>query len=124
MASLSSGESAGVMLFLMRLPAPDSNVVAAVRAATAWFERVAIRDQEFRRVGEDGRQLVPAPGSGPLWSRYYEIGSDRPIFGDRDKTIHDTVAEISKERRDGYAWFHNAPADALERFAKWNQKQP
>jgi PelA/Pel-15E family pectate lyase len=123
MPSLSSGESAGVMQFLMRLPAPDSNIVTAVRAAATWFERVAIRDYEFRRTNDDGRQLVAAPGSGPLWSRYYEIGSNRPIFGDRDKSIHDSVAEISRERRDGYSWFHTAPQGALDRFARWNQSK-
>jgi PelA/Pel-15E family pectate lyase len=120
MPSLSSGESAGIMLFLMRLPAPDSNVVAAVQGAAAWFKRTEIRDQEYRRVGEDGRHLVAAPGSGPMWSRYYELGGTRAIFGDRDKTIHDTVEEISQERRDGYSWYGDAPQAALKRFAQWN----
>lgn len=124
MPSLSSGESAGIMQFLMRLPTPDSNVVMAVRTAAAWFESVAIRNQEFRRVGDEGRQLVATPGHGPIWARYYEIGSNRPIFGDRDKSIHDTVSEISRERRDGYAWFNTAPAAALKRYAEWNQAHP
>ena len=53
-----------------------------------------------------GRRLVPAPGNGPIWARYYEIGTDRPIFGDRDKSIHDNVNEISKERRNGYSWYN------------------
>jgi len=123
MPSLSSGESAGVMMFLMRLPSPDSNVVAAVRAAAEWFKRTEIRDKEYRRTDE-GRKLVAAPGSGPLWSRYYELGSHRPIFGDRDKSIHDTVNEISRERRDGYAWFTDSPEAALKRFAEWNKERP
>ena len=120
MPSLSSGESAGVMLFLMRWPTPDSNVVAAVRAAAAWFRSTEIRDQEFRRT-DDGRRLVAALGTGPIWSRYYEWGVNRPIFGDRDKSIHDTVEEISRERRDGYAWFSDAPEAALKRFSRWNE---
>jgi PelA/Pel-15E family pectate lyase len=120
MPSLSSGESAGIMLFLMRLPTPDSNVIASVRAAAEWFKRTEIRDKDYRRSGDDGRHLIAAPGSGPLWSRYYELGSNRPIFGDRDKSIHDTVEEISRERRDGYAWFTDAPQAALKRFERWN----
>lgn len=79
-----------------------------------------IRDKAFRRTSDDGRHLIFAPGSEPLWSRYYEIGSNRPIFGDRDKTIHDTLEEISRERRDGYSWFSTAPQSALEHCKKWN----
>lgn len=124
MPSLSSGESAGIMQWLMRLPTPDSNIVTAVRATAAWFNQVAIRDQEFRRLGDDGRQLVATPGGGPIWARYYEIGSNRPLFGDRDKSIHDTVSEISRERRDGYAWFNTAPETALKRYARWSKEHP
>lgn len=121
MPSLCSGESAGIVLFLMELPNPDSNVVAAVRGAVAWFERTQLRDVAFRKVGSEGRTLVAAPGAGPIWGRYYEIGTNRPIFGERDKTIHDVVDEISRERRDGYAWFTDNPSDVLRRFAKWNE---
>ncbi|MEY4385954.1 MAG: hypothetical protein RLY20_1237 [Verrucomicrobiota bacterium] len=120
MPSLCSGESAGILGFLMELPKPDSNVVAAVRGAVAWFERTQIRDAAFRKVANEGRMLVPAPGSGPLWARYYEVGTDKPIFGDRDKSIHDVVDDISRERRDGYAWFTDNPKDVLKRFQKWN----
>jgi PelA/Pel-15E family pectate lyase len=67
---------------------------------------------------------VSSPGSGPLWARFYEIGSDRPIFGDRDKTIHDTVSEISKERRNGYSWFNDTPKRALDHYARWSAAHP
>ena len=120
MPSISSGESAGMILFLMRLHTPDTNIVSAIRSTAAWFESTAIRDKTYRRTeSNDGRHLVDAPGSNPLWSRYYEIGSNRPIFGDRDKSIHDTVEEISRERRDGYAWFTDAPQQALNMFKSW-----
>ena len=120
MPSLCSGESAAIVNFLMELPKPDSNIVVAVRGGAAWFEKTQIRDVAFRKVGTEGRALVAAPGSGPLWGRYYEIGSDRAIFGDRDKTIHDVVDEISRERRDGYAWFTDNPDEVLRKYQKWN----
>ena len=122
MPSLSSGESAGVLLFLMRIPDADTNITAAIHSAAAWLESAAIRDKAYRRTEtNDGRHLVDSPGSDPLWSRYYEIGSNRPIFGDRDKSIHDTVEEISRERRDGYAWFTDAPENVLKRYASWKK---
>ena len=124
MPSQASSESAEIMLFLMRLPNPSPQVVAAVRAAAAWFEKTKMRDRTLQRVGDDGRRLVSAPGSGPLWARYQEIGSDRPIFGDRDKTIHDKLEEISRERRRGYAWYRDTPKRALEEYAVWTKTHP
>jgi len=81
--------------------------------------------QTFATVfGAESRKLVDAPGSGPIWSRHYEIGTDRPIFGDRDKTIHDDVNEISRERRQGYGWFRDAPKRVLDHYAKWAELHP
>jgi PelA/Pel-15E family pectate lyase len=124
MPSLVSAESAQIALFLMELPNPDRETAAAIRAAAAWFDKTKIYDVAFGFTAGEGRRLVSAPGNGPLWSRYYEIGSDRPIFGDRDKTIHDTVEEISQERRNGYGWFRDTPQRALERYAAWEKEHP
>lgn len=117
--SLSSGETGTILVFLMKLPAPSPAVVEAVRAGAAWLKSVAVYGKAFER-GPNGRTLTSAPGAGPIWSRYYEIGSNRPIFGDRDKSIHDDVNEISLERRNGYSWYNAGPKAALDRFAEWN----
>jgi PelA/Pel-15E family pectate lyase len=124
MPSQTSGESAQIVLFLMQLPQPGSNVVAAVRAAVAWFNSTKLNNVAFKADGEAGRMLVATPGNGPIWSRYYEIGTDRPIFGDRDKSIHDNVNEISRERRQGYAWFNDSPKRVLEHFRRWSLDHP
>jgi PelA/Pel-15E family pectate lyase len=124
MPSLSSGESATLVLYLMQLPKPDARVVAAVHAAAAWFEKTKIQDRVFKSAGREGRKLLDSPGSGPLWSRYYEIGTDQPIFGDRDQTIHDDVNEISRERRVGYGWFKDSGKRVLEHYAKWAKQHP
>ena len=124
MPSQCGSESADVMMFLMRLPKPDPRTVAAVHAAAAWFEKTALRDIAFQRVGNDDRQLLHTPGAGPLWARYYAIGTDRPIFGDRDKTIHDDMMEISKERRKGYSWYGDKPARALQEYRRWKNAPP
>ncbi|HVV47094.1 MAG TPA: pectate lyase [Bryobacteraceae bacterium] len=121
--SLSSGETATVLLFLMNLPSPSAAVLEAVRAGAAWLQAVAVHGKAFER-GPEGRTLASAPGAGPIWSRYYEIGSNRAIFGDRDKSIHDDVNEISLERRNGYSWYNAGPKAALTRFAEWNASRP
>jgi PelA/Pel-15E family pectate lyase len=124
MPSLCAAESADVLMFLMRLPNPSPSVVAAVHAAASWFEKSALHDIAFKTTGQDGRHAVAEPGAGPTWARYYEIGTDRPIFGDRDKTIHDTVDEISRERRAGYTWYRDTAKRALQQYANWSQEHP
>jgi len=122
MPSQVSGESADLVVFLMELPDPSPELIAAVDAAAAWFEKTKISDVTVTFDPDHGRQLVAAPGSGPIWARYYEIGTDWPIFGDRDKTIHDNLNEISPERRNGYSWYGEAPQRALEQHANWEKR--
>ena len=124
MPALSAGESAKVVLFLMQIPQPDARVVASVHHACAWFEQTRIMGKRFASSGAEGRKLMDSPGAGPIWARYYEIGSNRPIFGDRDLSIHDDVNEVSQERRKGYAWFCDTPKRVLQHYAKWAEKHP
>jgi PelA/Pel-15E family pectate lyase len=118
----SASESAHVLMLLMDwLPTPNAEEQAAIRAAAAWFKKTAIYGQSWGRSSE-GNQLVAQPGAGPIWARYYQIGTERPIFADRDKSIHDNESELSGERNNGYAWYNTAPLAALERFEKWNKE--
>ena len=119
MPSEASSESAGIMMFLMAQPHPGPDLIASVDGAAAWFQKTEIHDAAFRYIPGKGRQRVNAPGHGPIWARYYQIGTDRPIFGDRDKTVHDTLDDISIERRNGYSWFNGLPQEALTRYAGW-----
>ena len=98
-------ESAGICEFLMSLPETTPVMSSALDEAVAWFERVALHDVEWHRAAVSGNGLLAAPGAPPLWARLYEIGTDRPIFGDRDRSIHYAVTEISSERRLGYQWY-------------------
>jgi PelA/Pel-15E family pectate lyase len=122
MPSQASSESADLMIFLMEQPDPGPELIAAINDAATWFEKTKINDLAYKFDAKQGRQLVPAPGNGPIWARDYELGTDRPIFGDRDRSIHDNVNEISKERRNGYAWYNPAPERALEQYADWKKR--
>ena len=120
-ASLSSYESADLLLFLMRQPNPSAEIRAAVRDGVAWLSEHGVRDMEWTR-GTEGRTLVAKPGAGPIWSRYYDFTTGKPIFGDRDKSIHDDVNELSRERRNGYSWFSASPRKAIDRYETWPGK--
>ncbi len=131
MAALCSDESFPIVEFLMQLPNPSPAEVAAVHAAAAWFTKVAVYGYRFGsgdfradRNNPEGRKLVAAAGAGPTWSRYYQIGTDKPIFGDRDKTIHDDVNDLSRERRNGYAWYNTEGTAVLAQYKTWAQAHP
>ena len=113
-------ESASLAVFLMSVPNPPTDVAAAVEGAIGWFQRAALRDLAWvRQPGSLLGEAVPTPGAPPLWARFYELGTLTPIFGDRDRTIHYVLGEISAERRSGYGWYGTWPAAALEAYASW-----
>jgi PelA/Pel-15E family pectate lyase len=117
---LSSSESAPIMGYLMTLPNPSPAVIASIEGAAAWLQSVAIRDMAWKNVGDKGRLLVPEPGAGPIWSRLYESGTNRPVFGNPDRTVHYDVSEITRERRNGYSWYGSGPARFLEQYRQWH----
>ena len=121
--SFSSGESAGLLVYLMQIKDPSPRVIASVHAGVAWLKDAALHDVAWVKIPDD-RVLQPQPGAPLLWSRYYDFKTGKPIFGDRDKTIHDTVTEISQERRRGYSWYNSTPQKALDAYAKWSQTHP
>jgi len=124
MPSQCGSESSKIMVFLMRWPDPDQRIITSICDAAAWLDKTKMLDVACKRVGDEGKKLVPTPGAGPIWARYYEIGTDRPIFGDRDKTIHGDMNEISMERRNGYSWFSQTPKKALDEYERWRGAHP
>ncbi len=125
-AEPSTEESADLLLYLMSLPNPSPALVAAVHAGADYLAANALYNWAWTggRDTEGGRRLTPKPGAGPLWARYYARATNTPVFGDRDKTLHDDVNELSLERRNGYAWFNTSPKKALDAYAVWKKAHP
>lgn len=117
-AAACTSESASLARYLMGIPNPSPAVVASVQGAIAWLERVVQRDVLWSRQSGAG-QLVAKAGAAPIWARMYEIGTNKPIFGDRDRTVHYDVNELSSERRNGYGWYGTWPVGVLEAYKTW-----
>lgn len=131
MAALTSDESLPIVDFFMSLPDTTQAEAAAVRDAAAWFRKTEIFGYRYGsgnffsdRRSPQGRMLENDPGAGPIWARFYQIGTDKPIFGDRDKTIHDDVNDLSRERRNGYSWFNSEGIAMLAVYTTWSQTHP
>ncbi|HWQ87156.1 pectate lyase [Brevundimonas sp.] len=72
---------------------------------TASVPAISPKGRRFETVtADDGARdarLVAAPDAVPLWARFYEPGTNRPIFVSRDSVVHYDIAEIERERRTG-----------------------
>lgn len=128
-AALSGQESAGILRFLMSIERPAGAVIAAIDAGVAWLESVRITGRRLERRVDSTRArgfdvvLVPDPAAPPLWARFYEIGTNRPIFSGRDGVIRYDLAEIEEERRTGYTWIGPFAADVIEkRYPAWKTR--
>jgi PelA/Pel-15E family pectate lyase len=125
--SLSGSESVGIVRFLLSVDEPSAETIAAVEGAVEWFEKVAIqgvRVEEIRdEQGQRDKRVVADPSARPLWARFYELGSNRPIFLDRDSVVRYSLAEIGRERRGGYAWYGNWAENLVKReYPAWRAK--
>jgi PelA/Pel-15E family pectate lyase len=84
--SVSSSESGNVIAALLDifLQTGEQKYLDAVAPAAAWLERSARRPNH--------------------WSRLYELGTNRPIFGDDRGVIAYSIDEISHKSATGYTW--------------------
>lgn len=127
--SLSAGESVGLVRFLMGLKNPSPQVVESIESAIVWYEKAklsGVRWVERRDATKPGgfdRNAVKDPNAPPIWARFYEIETTRPIFIGRDGVIKYDVSEIDEERRNGYQWYVSNPARVIqEEYPAWRKK--
>jgi len=129
--SLSGDESVGIVRFLMAIKKPSPEIVAAVEGAVAWFEAVKITglrvDETPGADGKKDRHAVADPAGPVLWARFYELGTNRPLFMGRDSVARYDFNEIERERRTGYGYLGIWPAQLLAKeYPQWHaqNKQP
>jgi PelA/Pel-15E family pectate lyase len=120
--SLTAGESVGILRFLMYDSKPNQVTIDAVEAAINWYRANKIEGIRWER--KNGENLVVKDkNAAPIWGRFYELKTMKPIFIGRDAVIHYDVMEIDAERRNGYAWYVSEPNELLEKdYPKWKAK--
>jgi PelA/Pel-15E family pectate lyase len=127
--SISGKETVGIVRFLMRIERPDARVIAAIDGAAAWLAAVQVKGTRIDRqpaVGAVGGMdvvLVPDASAAPLWARFYEIGTNKPIFSGRDGVIRYNLSEIELERRSGYSWIGTYASALLQtEYPAWRKR--
>lgn len=121
LVSFSGGESAGILHLLMSLEHPPAPVVRAIEAGVAWYEDNKVTGLRYERNRRDTR-LVEDRSAKPIWARFYDIETGRPIFCDRDGVKKFSLDEIGSERRNGYAWFGNWGDKVARDYERWKRR--
>ncbi|PRY10910.1 PelA/Pel-15E family pectate lyase [Pontibacter ummariensis] len=129
LVSLSGGESLGIIKYLMALEKPSPEVIRAVDAAVSWTNQVKITGIRLKWIKdatthtERDRIVVTDPTAPPLLARFYEIGTNKPMFVGRDGIVHEKLAEIEQERRSGYSWYIAFSQELVEQdYPAWKRK--
>lgn len=128
--SICNGESAEIVLFLMSLKNPSSAIIKSIQSAEKWFEDSAIKgirietvnaptEQTRYKVISTDKVLVKDETAPLIWTRYYELGTHRPLFCDRNSKFLYQLSDVSRERRVGYAWYVYGPQKVIDIYPKW-----
>ncbi|MEG8988500.1 pectate lyase [Ignavibacteria bacterium 4148-Me] len=128
-----NGESAEVVLFLMNIENPSNEIINAIQSAVRWFEDSKIKGikivekkiepkKYYYSTFDYDRIVVEDSTAPPIWTRYYELKTHKPIFCNRNKKIVYTLAEVEHERRAGYSWYTYAPQEVLNKYTEWQKK--
>lgn len=127
--SISGYESVDVVNYLIGIDQPNTEVRKAIISAVAWFEEVKIHNKRVDRKMDESLQkgydivVVEDPDASPIWARFYEIGTNRPIFVGRDGIVKYKLEEIEHERRVGYSYLRNYAEKLLEKdYPEWQEK--
>ncbi|MGB8226551.1 MAG: pectate lyase, partial [Sedimentisphaerales bacterium] len=130
--SICNREGTWVILFLMSIDKPSKEVINSVRAAIKWLgdsKITGIRVEEFNtppfqtplRLLTTDKKVVEDKNAPPVWARFYELGTEKPLFSNRQSQRLYSMAEVDRERR-AYGWYTYDPQQALDAYPAWQKK--
>ena len=125
--SFCTQESAYIVKLLLDLPNPDDRIKQAIHGAMKWFDKYKLTGLRIIRVGEWGSpdrdtRLIEDANAEPIWGRYYDLKYCEPYVCDRDGLPRRHLSDIGPERRNGYSWYGNRPAELYKLYDSWADK--
>ena len=122
--SICGRESAPIVLLLMSIDKPSPEVIKSVNSAVKWFEDSeikGIRVEEFNtpefqtplRTLKTDHRVVEDKSAPPIWARFYELGTHRPLFSNRKSELLYSLDQVDRERR-AYGWYTYEPQTVLD----------
>lgn len=122
--SLATGESVNIVRFLMMQQATPE-IQKSIKSAIKWFKENKVEGYSYNVAKQNGKtvRVLAEDKNSVIWARFYDINTNKPLFGDRDGSVKYNYNEVSEERRNGYSWFGDAPDKLIDKeFPKWGQK--
>ncbi|WEK69486.1 MAG: pectate lyase [Candidatus Chryseobacterium colombiense] len=122
--SLATGESVGIVRFLMLQPVTQ-DIEKSIKSAVKWFKQNKIEGYRYNVSKVNGKAVrtLTEDKNSVIWARFYDIDNNRPIFGDRDGSVKYNYNEVSEERRNGYSWYGDFAEKLLDKeYPKWLKK--
>ncbi|MDR4954351.1 pectate lyase [Chryseobacterium sp. ES2] len=122
--SLATGESVGIVRFLMMQPVTPE-IEKSIKAAIQWFKENKIEGYSYNVTKQNGKavRVLAEDKNSVIWARFYDIHTNKPLFGDRDGSVKYNYNEVSEERRNGYSWFGDFAEKLLvKEYPKWLEK--
>lgn len=119
--SLATGESVNIVKFLMLQPLTPE-IEKSIKSAVQWFKESKIDGYTYNvsRESEKAIRTLSKKEGSAVWARFYDIPTNKPVFGDRDGSVKFNYEEVSEERRMGYSWYNEAGTKLIENeFPKW-----
>ncbi|MNE62773.1 Pectic acid lyase [compost metagenome] len=89
-------------------------IAASIKAAEDWFKAVKITGIKVVKTSSDVTVVSDPSVTTPIWARFYELGTNKPIFVGRDGVVKYKLSDIEKERRTGYSWYGNWPSSLVK----------
>lgn len=126
LASFSGAESVRIVLLLMGIENPSSEIIAAVNGAVRWFENHKVEGIKIKTIvnqeGKRDRIVIEDKNAPAVWGRFHDLETGKPYFCDRDGIKKNSMSEIGYERRNGYGWYTTAPEKILEKYPEWKNE--
>jgi PelA/Pel-15E family pectate lyase len=125
-----SEESADIVLLLMKIKNPDSQIINSIKNAVNWFKESEIKNIKIEIIpapkvvykyhkSSFDRIVVEDSTAQPIWARFYELGTNKPFFANRDSKKVYKLSDVDRERRTGYSWYDYAPQKVLNVYPEW-----
>jgi PelA/Pel-15E family pectate lyase len=126
LSSFSGQESAGIVWLLMDIDNPSDAIKNAVTSAVKWFGNHKLEGIRLQNItnneGQKDRIVVADKNATVLWARFYDLDTEEPFFCDRDGIKRKNISDLGYNRRNGYSWYTDAPAELLTRYEKWAKR--
>jgi PelA/Pel-15E family pectate lyase len=131
---LATGESVQIVRFLMNIDHPSKEIIRSVKAAVEWFKESGINGIRIQTIDapkavytyhttSKDNIVVEDPSAPTIWTRFYELGTNKPFFANKDGSKVYKFSDVWRERRTGYSWFGYWPQDLItNEYPQWLKK--